>query len=261
MPKEPIHWRSWNGRIIRAIAVDGARTWDEIRNQTGLSDKSMKRVFLELFSKKVLKKIESDDPTIYRVTSETYRAYRDYFDQIDEDTIPEVVEITPENQKNLVSVIAKWRGWKELSFSMTKDHFFLTGANLVDLTNELVKRASREVLVVNPFVEPCTPSDVLKEAAVKKKITLVLRPPADRLEKYRLKKEGYIQTLEDAGIKVVRNRRVHAKMIVLDRAVAIVSSINLNKSSTSGSSWEAGLITNDDEAVEDIVNSILQLVE
>jgi len=261
LSEEPRYWGSWKGRVIKAIAVDGARTWDEIRNRTGLSHKSMKRVFAELYSEEVLRKIESDDPTTYRVTPEIYHGYRDYFDQIGEDTKLEAVEIAPENQRSLASAIGEWRDWRRLSFSMKKDHFFLTGADLLELTNELVKRASREVLVVNPFVEPCTPSDVLREAAAEKKIAFVLRPPEDPVEKYRKKKEGYIQSLRDAGIKVVSNKRVHAKVIVLDRAVAIVSSMNLDKSSTSGSSWETGLITKDDAVVEDIVNSILQLIE
>jgi phosphatidylserine/phosphatidylglycerophosphate/cardiolipin synthase-like enzyme len=221
----------------------------------------MKRVFAELFNEEVLVKVQSDDPTTYRVTPEIYHAYRNYFNQIAEDIRPGAVEIAPEDQRGLASAIGEWRDWKRLHFSMNKDHFFLTGADLIELINELVKRSRSEILVVNPFVEACTPSDVLREAAPDKKVTVVLRPPADTVEKYRVKKEKYIQSLRDAGVKVVSNKRVHAKVIVFDRAVAVVSSMNLDKSSTSGSSWEAGLITKDDEVVEEIANSILNLIE
>jgi phosphatidylserine/phosphatidylglycerophosphate/cardiolipin synthase-like enzyme len=261
LSEEPIYWGSWKGRVVKAISIDGARTWDDIRNQTGLSHTSMKKVFSELFDEEVLIKIETEAPAIYRVVPEVYHAYREYIDQIEEDVRIDSVEIAPESQRSLASAIGEWKDWKRLNFSMKKDHFYLTGTDLVELSSELIKRAQREVLIATPFVEACALSDVVREAATSKKVIVVLRKPDDSVEKYRLEKERYIQTLSEAGAKVVSNTRVHAKVIVLDRAVAIVSSMNLNKTSTSGSSWEAGLISKDDEVVEEIANSILQMVE
>ena len=72
MPNEPIHWGTWKGRVLKAISLDGAKTWDDIRNQTGLSHNSMKRVFSELFVEEILIKIDSESPTIYRVVPEVY---------------------------------------------------------------------------------------------------------------------------------------------------------------------------------------------
>ncbi|MGV9170534.1 MAG: hypothetical protein ACOC38_11415 [Promethearchaeia archaeon] len=37
---EPTYWGSWKGRVVKAIAVNGTRTWNEIRYQTGLSPKT-----------------------------------------------------------------------------------------------------------------------------------------------------------------------------------------------------------------------------
>ena len=261
MPEEPIYWGSWKSRVLKAISIDGARTWDDIRNQTGLSHQSMKKVFSELFDEEVLIKIETETPAVYRVVPEVYHAYRAYFDQAEKGAKIGAVDIAPENQRSLASAIGTWKDWKGLKFSMKKDHFYLTGTDLVELSGELIKRAQREVLIAAPYVEACSLSDAIREAASEKSVKVVLRKPDDTVEKYRLEKERYIQTLIDAGVTVVTNSRVHAKVIVLDRAVAMVSSMNLNKSSTSGSSWEAGLITKDDEVVEEIANSILQMLE
>ena len=63
------------------------------------------------------------------------------------------------------------------------------------------------------------------------------------------------------GVKVAYNKRVHAKLIVLDRSVAIVSSMNMNSSSTGGLSWEAGIVTKEDAVVEAVRDSILSLRE
>ena len=60
---------------------------------------------------------------------------------------------------------------------------------------------------------------------------------------------------------MIYNDAVHAKMIVLDRAVAIVSSMNFYSSSTAGISWEAGIVTFEDTVVESITNAILGLLE
>ena len=50
-------------------------------------------------------------------------------------------------------------------------------------------------------------------------------------------------------------------MVVVDRALVIVSSMNFTLSSYGGRSWEAGLVTTDTDIVEDTVNSILRLIE
>ncbi len=50
-------------------------------------------------------------------------------------------------------------------------------------------------------------------------------------------------------------------MIVVDKAVAVVSSMNLTGLSAGGSSWEAGLVTKEDTVVESIVDSIYGLLE
>ena len=71
----------------------------------------------------------------------------------------------------------------------------------------------------------------------------------------------YQKILQQAGVKIYNNKKVHAKVIVVDRALAIVSSMNFIVQSSGGQSWEAGLVTIDPSVVEDVVNSILNLLE
>ena len=50
---------------------------------------------------------------------------------------------------------------------------------------------------------------------------------------------------------------LHAKLIVIDRAVAIVSSMNFNASSSGGAAIEAGIVTVEPNIVKSVAQSIL----
>ncbi len=78
MSGEPRYWGSWKGRVVRAIAVDHAQTWNEIRDQTGLSPLTLNKVLSELFDAKA---IEKDASGRYWVSKELYKAYKDYLDR------------------------------------------------------------------------------------------------------------------------------------------------------------------------------------
>jgi phosphatidylserine/phosphatidylglycerophosphate/cardiolipin synthase-like enzyme len=257
--EEPRYWGSWKGRVIKAISIDRVQTWAEIRDLTGLSPKSLNRVLAELFDAEVLRK---EDDGSYWVSKGLYQDYVDFFAQQESDTKAAPVSISEDEQKGLVSRIDEWREFKGLDFSLKPEHFFLEGNNLYDLSIDLIQKAKKEVLVANPFVDQCDLSDKLRVVVSPgKDVILITRRPDDKNEEYRKRKDEYHDTLMNAGVKVTYNRRVHAKLMVLDRAVAIVSSMNLNSSSTGGSSWEAGIITKEDSVVEFVRDSMLNLQE
>lgn len=54
---------------------------------------------------------------------------------------------------------------------------------------------------------------------------------------------------------------VHAKIMVVDKAVAVVSSLNFTSLAGGGSSWEACVATKEDSIVDEIADSILLLIE
>lgn len=47
---EPKFLDSYKGRIIKAIAIDGARTWGDLQELTGFNPKTINGVLSELFS-------------------------------------------------------------------------------------------------------------------------------------------------------------------------------------------------------------------
>ena len=259
MSEEPRYWGSWKGRVIRAITIDRAQTWSEIRDFTGLSPKSLNRVLAEMFDAEV---IEKDVDGLYWVSKELYKIYQNFFSQQESVIKAAPTRISEDEQKDLISRIDEWKAFKGLDFSLKPEHFFLQGNSLYDLSLDLIQKAKREVLVANPFVDQCDLSDMLREVTSKKKdVILITRTPDDKNLEYRKRKEKYHITLKESGVKLSYNKRVHAKLIVLDRAVAIVSSMNLNSSSTAGSSWEAGLVTKEDSVVESVRDAIMNLQE
>jgi len=170
--------------------------------------------------------------------------------------------ISKDQQSNLIVRLDAWKEFRGLDISLRPKHFFITGDMLDDVSKDLISNCLREVLVVNPFVDKCNLSDHLMDARIYgKEVILITRPPSVRNEFFTARTESYHKTLLGAGVKMTYNDAVHAKMIVLDRAVAIVSSMNFFSSSTAGVSWEAGIVTFEDSVVESITDAILGLLE
>jgi phosphatidylserine/phosphatidylglycerophosphate/cardiolipin synthase-like enzyme len=99
-----------------------------------------------------------------------------------------------------------------------------------------------------------TPTKLLIEATRKsRRVVLVTRPPD------KTSTRNYHKELADSGVTVLYNRNLHAKLLLFDDEIAIVSSMNLLVGATAGFSWEAGLITLDKETVDRIKHSITKL--
>lgn len=259
--EEARYWGSWKGRVVKAIAVDGTRTWEQIRDQTGLSFKSLQRVLAELFQAKAIEKRGEGKDAEYRVSPTLYKAYRDFL-QKQTGTVSAQIRITEEEQRALISWIDQWKDVKSLDFSLQPDHFYLEGRFLDDFSKDIICRAKREVLVVSPYVEKCALSDTLGQMASQgTEVILLTRPPEIDSEQYQEKKQEYHGILKKDKVRFFYNKSVHAKIVVVDRAVAIVSSMNFNPRSSGGASWEAGIVTVEQTVVEAIADSVLGLSE
>jgi phosphatidylserine/phosphatidylglycerophosphate/cardiolipin synthase-like enzyme len=93
---------------------------------------------------------------------------------------------------------------------------------------------------------------------VKKKginVNVITRPPKDQYPDKLVRKQEYHQRLKDEGISLVYKEKVHAKLIVVDTVIAISSSMNFFPESSAGVSWEAGLVSIDQQVVDSIVSS------
>ena len=128
MSKEkPLYLGSWKGRVIRAIAIDGARTWNEIREFTGLSPKSLNRTLAELMNAKALEKQIHEEKATYRVSYNLYKEYEKYFNAQAADKISKKVSVKKEVQDAIVQWIGNWIQLNEKKIDLAPGHFFLEG--------------------------------------------------------------------------------------------------------------------------------------
>jgi len=257
--RKPKYWGSWKGRVLKAIVINGAKTWLEIRDLTGLSEDSLNVALSELYTAGVLEK--NPDGT-YWVKHDTYREYKEFFERLRTSLkgmitdLYMAVKFSDEKQKELINWINQWRKVKRLDFSLENKHFFLEGRYLDDISGELISHAKSEVLVVNPFVQSCDLSNLLRDVSKQGvEVTLIThRPNKEDREKYH-------RYMKNDGITINYNKSAHAKLITVDRAVAVVSSMNFYSGSSGGAQWEAGIISVEEKVVESIVDSILRLLE
>lgn len=126
-------------------------------------------------------------------------------------------------------------------------HIFLEGVDLTDFSRRLVSRAKHSILIINPYVSTGHVSNELLKVSKKNiGITVVTRTP-DK-QNYR----DFHKKLKSAGIKPEYNEAIHAKVILVDDNVVVVSSLNMYAYSSGGGVWEAGIVSWDPETIESI---------
>jgi phosphatidylserine/phosphatidylglycerophosphate/cardiolipin synthase-like enzyme len=273
--EEPPFYGTWKGRILEAIAVENIRDWNGIWEYTQLQSDSLNKALSELYNLDVITR--QDDNLYWIEDIVLLHQYRDYFDNIDYDHKTPLIQHEEPTEialkralpkdENLANFVVEWRAFKNLSFSLDARHFFLEGTYLDDLSKDLIRRAKKEVLLVNPFVVECNLSNTLIDAIKNKaKVIVITRNPSgfdnryDRPEVIQ-EKQKYHETLTKEGVTINYEPRIHAKLIVVDNQIAIISSMNFVTSSSGGSSWEAGMISIDDSIVNSVHNTIHDLLK
>ena len=280
MAAAPRYFGSWKGLVLKAIAVDGARFWGEIQMTTGLEPEELNLALYELFQVDVLSKRED----VYWIEDyELYTAYVEYYSQVRGPSTHRETDgpvISPENREKLDHFLAYCRENRHISrkavmqpvlasainhmdFSSCAEHFFLEGDSLDRLSKDVIDSCEKRVVVVNPYVDKCGLSDKLREACSSGKEALVVTrsPGLDNAGRARDQKWAYHRGLQESGVQMFYNDYVHAKLMVVDDLVAVVSSMNFISSSSGGKSWEAGIVTWQHRSVEFISNSINDIVK
>jgi phosphatidylserine/phosphatidylglycerophosphate/cardiolipin synthase-like enzyme len=267
---EPPYYGSWKGRVLEAIALENIRDWLGIQEYTQLTRENLNMAISELYNLDIIEK-RKDDGAYWIKDIEVVHLYRDYFEDLDEYKSPliqhgEQKEIVLEKalpkDDHIASFVVKWRAFKNLSFSLDARHFFLEGTYLDDLSKDLIRQARKEVLLVNPFIEQCHLSNTLIDAVANKaKVTVITRPIDDNRPEVREEKIAYHESLKKEGVKMNYDRRIHAKLLVVDQQIAVISSMNFYSLSTGGSSWEAGMISIDEPIVNSVHKTIHQLLK
>jgi hypothetical protein len=227
-----VFWGTWGGRIVRAIVLLDAYSKDAILKATSLKAEEFDQAIKGLLEDTL---VEVNESNKIWVVKELYIKCRKYF------------EIS---QESLVNWVEEWRKEKgiEPTFENNVDHFYLSGRLLPSFSESLIQKAADEIIVANPFVRRCHICDSLKTMSEKGVNVRIL---TRGIESSQFKREL------TKGIMISYDESVHAKIIIADGRVGIISSMNLYAGSTAGQSWEAGIVTTDRSAVSSIKNSVL----
>jgi len=242
MIPEPRFWGSWRGRIIRAIVLNGNYTRKEILETTQLKKDQFEQALQELFQTELI--VETGKDRFLVNSSELCNEYRSYWEEV---------------KRSLVNWVNEWR--KQEKINTKSDHFFLEDKLLDKFSENLIENAKSEILVTSPYVEQCHISNSLILMSKKGiNVKLVTRNPIEQQYQHE-KKMKYLSKLAQGGVSVANDESIHAKLIVVDRRVAVVSSMNFVAASSGGASWEAGLVTVEENVAQSVVRSIIKRIE
>ena len=253
----PKYWHSGKGRILKAIAIDGARTWSEIQQKTGFQSKTLNEILSELFSKDILSK----NGQSYWI--EEYDLYKEYVAYSEKTTKQQPAQPKPQTtqliqllkqltdyitrhnlKETVVGSFINWTYRNGIKLNLVSEHIFLQDDMLDRASKDLISMGQKQVVVINPFVDACSLSDKLHEMTSSCSVSLITRDPNSERDKWgRDSKKKYHKALREGGVDLKYNDRVHAKVILVDQRIGVVSSMNLYSGSTGGRSKEAGIIS------------------
>lgn len=226
-------WGSWKGRIVRAIVLNESYTKDAILKTTKLKEGEFEQAREELLQANLLEERGKDS---FWVSRELYGQCMRFFEEVKE---------------ALVDWVQKWRmqEGKGAILDPKLSHFFLPDRLLSKFSESLIEQAKQEILVTNPYFKRCHISEALMSMS-KKGINVKLVTRCVDSEQF--KKELFAK-----GVDITYDESIHAKLIVVDRRVGIVSSMNFYAGSSGGACWEAGIATVERRVVNSITRSIL----
>jgi len=249
--KTPRHFGLWRGQVILAI-VGGAQTWGEIRKGSGLHPGQLNKALAELYEEGTISRRGGRYQIIDHRLLDEYKGLVRGIESSLKEYLNSEGKFSSKGQEELVKWIAQWREFKRLNFSLVHKHFFLAGRYLDDFSKDLISYAKSKALVVAPFVYSCHLSETMREASKRGvKVRLITRPP----------RKQYHESLKRDNVIIRYDENVHAKIIVVDHEVAIVSSMNFFTDSSGGKSWEAGLVSIENNVAISVVKSILNYLK
>jgi len=159
------------------------------------------------------------------------------------------------NQIDTIEKVHSWIAFNKIEPSDSM-HFYLQGDSLDNFSKYIIINAQSSVLVSNPFVERCALSDTLIEARTVDKHVLLLTRPIHSKDRYYSSKKDYHELIKSANVVLAYNENIHAKIIVVDGCVAVISSLNFISTSSPGKTWEAGIVSFDPNVVKKVNDSL-----
>jgi hypothetical protein len=227
------------GVIITLIRLTAdSASWNLLQEKTGFSEGYLNYLLYELFKTGEISKNEG----IYRYISPELSS-----------KVQELYHRREIENIDLRNKIIKYLEVHDIKTSFEKDHLFLEGSHLDQFTKFILDMAAKEIFVVNPNADESDLSKQLQDA--KKRgldVRLLTRPPNDK------QKIACHEKLTNEGVIIINNENVHAKIITIDRKVAIISSMNFISTSSAGKTWEAGIVTVERDIISEINKAILK---
>jgi hypothetical protein len=155
-------------------------------------------------------------------------------------------------QETLVGWVNDWRKKEGITyFERESSHFYLSGRLLPKFSENLIEQARQEISVASPYVRRCNISESL--LLMNKKgvgVNLLTRGIGTEQLRKELSK----------GVFITCEESIHAKLIVVDRRVGVVSSMNFYAGFSAGECWEARIVSIDKHVVGSIMRSIQEKI-
>ena len=195
---------------------------------------------------------------------------KDAPEQENTSSIPSMEKGEPESESSakiekqedgLTQWLTQWAAARPINQPLAAKHFFIEGMRLEELLRDAIAKAKDEILVTTPYLDTCFLVTALQEARNRRaNVKIITRRPnsKDDKEYSKLECQGF---LRKNGISIHYDNTIHAKIIVIDQRIAIVSSMNIYSGSTGGGSVEAGIVTFEKSVVESIGKYVASLLE
>jgi phosphatidylserine/phosphatidylglycerophosphate/cardiolipin synthase-like enzyme len=174
-------------------------------------------------------------------------------------------EITVQNssaksEDTLIQWLIQWASAKPISLSLDSKQFFLSGMELEELARDIIGKGQDEILVTSPYVDSCHLATALQRAIERRvKVKVVARRPTTG--KMDALKAECQTNLRKEGVVIHYINQIHSKIIIIDRKIAIISSMNLYSGSTGGATFEAGIVSFDKKVVDSAAKYVVELLE
>ena len=261
-PRDIKHLFTEKGDVLSAIVIYGAKTFSEIEyimSQTAFERWTKLHVLLkELIQEGDVTLNEAGEYKARPELEEDYSYFEQHMDKWLEPPEPweypdDYIEPEPK-YPDIVSTTESWIKLQKPNIVYEQGHFFLEGHHLDSFTRFLLTKAFNTIIVVNPFIDQSTPTQLLIKAKRRgKTVVMVTRPPT----------KGYVKKLHDwleqERVKMLYHKNLHAKIVIIDDSLAIVSSMNFMQRATAGITWEAGIGTVNKDIVDAIKASLADL--
>ena len=166
----------------------------------------------------------------------------------------------PKSEDTLLEWLAHWATDKPINLSMESKQFFLSGMELEELARDVIGKAQDEILVTSPYVDSCHLATALQRAVerrVKVKV-IARRPTTAKMDSLKAECQA---NLRKEGVVFHYINQIHSKIMVIDRKITIISSMNLYSGSTGGATFEAGIVSFEKKVVDSATEYIVELLE